>query len=138
DEALAEIPSKEKQALLELLENHAHLFAFKTEDLGKTGLVKHTIDTQGKGPLRSRPYRNSPRQKEVAEEIIQELLRHKIIRPSVSPWASPIVLVRKKSGEERLCIDYRKLNSITKKDSFPLPRIDDVLDLLQGQKLFST
>ncbi|KZR95922.1 Uncharacterized protein APZ42_010022, partial [Daphnia magna] len=50
DEALGEIPSKEKQALLELLENHAHLFAFKTEYLGKTGLVKHTIDTQGKGP----------------------------------------------------------------------------------------
>ncbi len=62
----------------------------------------------------------------------------KIIRFSMSPWAAPIVLVLKKTGDTRLCVDFRKLNAITKKDSFPLPRIDDVLDLLQGQKYFST
>ena len=52
----------------------------------------------------------------------------------MSPWAAPIVLVRKKTGDVRLCVDFRKLNAITKKDSLPLPRIDDVLDLLQGQQ----
>ncbi len=56
----------------------------------------------------------------------------------MSPWAAPIAIVKKKSGETRLCVDYRKLNAITKKYSFPLPRIDDVLDLLVGQKFFST
>jgi hypothetical protein len=99
-------------------------------------VVKHTINTEGRGPIRLRPYRNSPRQREVADGIIQELIKNKIIRPSLSPWAAPIVLVKKKSGETRLCVDYRRLNGITKKDSFPLPRIDDVLDLLVGQKFF--
>jgi len=56
----------------------------------------------------------------------------------MSPWAAPIVLVLKKTGDTCLCVDFRKLNAITKKDYFPLPRIDDVLDLLQGQKYFST
>lgn len=121
-----------------LLVERSSVFAFQTSELGNTGLVKHTIDTQGSGPIRLRPYRASPRQKEVATKIIEELLENNIIQPSLSPWAAPIVLVKKKSGEDRLCIDYRKLNAVTKKDSFPLPRIDDVLDLLQGQKYFST
>jgi hypothetical protein len=59
-------------------------------------------------------------------------LANKIIRPSVSPWAAPVVLVKKKNRGIRLCMDYRKLNKITKKDSFPLPRIDDVLDMFHG------
>jgi hypothetical protein len=65
-------------------------------------------------------------------------MQNKIIRYSMSPWAAPIVLVSKKTGDVRLCVDFRKLNAITKKDSFPLPRIDDVLDLLVGQRYFST
>ena len=136
--ALPDLPNEQKEALRSLLTENASLFAFATKDLGSTGLVKHTIDTQGLGPIRLRPYRSSPKQKEVANKIIEELLENNIIQPSLSPWAAPIVLVKKKSGEDRLCIDYRKLNSITKKASFPLPRIDDVLDTLQGQKIFST
>lgn len=136
DSVLSNIPPKGSVLVKDLLTEKNHIFASKTEELGCTGVVKHTINTEGRGPIRLRPYRNSPRQREVADGIIQELIKNKIIRPSLSPWAAPIVLVKKKSGETRLCVDYRRLNGITKKDSFPLPRIDDVLDLLVGQKFF--
>ena len=66
------------------------------------------------------------------------MLKQGVIKPSASPWASPIVLVRKKDGNMRFCVDYRKLNSITKLDVFPLPRIDNTLDLLAQNSLFST
>ena len=66
------------------------------------------------------------------------MLNQDIIEPSESPWASPVVLVRKKDGSLRYCIDYRKLNSVTVKDSYPLPRIDESLDALGGSRYFST
>lgn len=115
-----------------------HVFAFKTSDLGNTGLVKHVIDTQRLGPIRQRLDEASLHQKGVSKKIIEELLADNIIHPSLSPWAAAIVLVKKKTGGYQLCIDYRKLNAATKKDSFPLPRIVDVLDLLHGQPCFST
>ncbi|KZS18244.1 Uncharacterized protein APZ42_015662 [Daphnia magna] len=136
--SLPDVAETIKGELRKLLLENQSIFAFQTRDLGNTGLVKHVIDTQWQGLIRQRPYRASPRLREVAKKIIDELLANDIIRPSLSPWAAPIVLVKKKTGDERLCIDYRKLNAIMKKDSFPLPRIDDVLDLLQGQKCFST
>ena len=60
------------------------------------------------------------------------MLQNDIIQPSSSPWASPVVLVQKQDGGQRLCIDYRKLNSVTKKDTYPIPRIDDIQDTLAG------
>ncbi|TNN13673.1 Transposon Ty3-G Gag-Pol polyprotein, partial [Schistosoma japonicum] len=70
--------------------------------------------------------------------VIKDMLDKKIIVPSSSPWASPIVLVKKKDSSLRLCVDYRRLNAITKRDSFPLPRIDATLDALNGACWFST
>jgi len=70
--------------------------------------------------------------------MIQEMLAQKVITPSKCPWASPIVLVRKKDGGLRFCVDYRRLNSVTKLDELPLPRIDDTHDQLAGVKLFTT
>jgi len=133
---LPDIDEINKDKLRSLIIKNYRNFAFKTDELGRTSLVTHNIDTQG--PIRQRAYRNSPKQKEIAQEIINELLENKIIRFSMSPWAAPIVLVKKKTRDTRLCVDFRKPNNITKKDYFPLPRIDDILDLLQGQKYFST
>ena len=133
-----EMPELDRINMTKVLNDNQAMFASSTGDLGKTGLVKHHINTEGQGPIRLRPYRIHHNEKEELNSILQELLENKLIRPSVSPWAAPVVLVKKKNGGIRLCMDYRKLNSITKKDSFPLPRIDDVLDLLHGQKYFST
>ncbi|GFV07021.1 hypothetical protein TNCV_2664001 [Trichonephila clavipes] len=66
------------------------------------------------------------------------MLDESIVQPSESPWSSPVVLVRKKDGSWRFCVDYRKLNSVTKKDVYPRPRIDDTLDCLKGAKFFSS
>ncbi|KZS03765.1 Uncharacterized protein APZ42_033426 [Daphnia magna] len=97
-----------------------------------------THKDKGRRPFRQRAYRTSPKQKEIAKNIIEELMQNEIIRYSMSPSAAPIELVSKKTGDVRLCVDFRKLNAITKKDSFPLPRIDYVLDLLVEHRYFST
>ena len=82
-----------------LLDNSQHIFGSKTDELGCTGVVKHTIDTEGRGPICLRAYRNSPRQREIAEEIIKELLKNKIIRPSLSCGPHPLCLLRKRPGK---------------------------------------
>ncbi|GBN31254.1 hypothetical protein AVEN_166026-1, partial [Araneus ventricosus] len=76
--------------------------------------------------------------KEEAECVVKEMMDNGIIVESSGPWASPIVLVKKKDGSTRFCVDYRKLNEITIKDSYPIPQIDDTLDALNGSQWFST
>ena len=70
--------------------------------------------------------------------MLDEMLQKDIIQPSASPWASPVVLVQKKDGTIRFCIDYRKLNAVTRKDAYPLSRIDETLEALGGSNWFST
>ncbi|KAJ4733316.1 polyprotein [Rhynchospora pubera] len=103
---------------------------------------KRTVDHQiplvpGTQPLTQRPYRYSYFQKIEIEKIIEELLRNKFIQPSSSPFASPILLVKKKDDTWRLCVDYRRLNAYTIKDKYPIPIIEDLLDGLNGAKYFS-
>ena len=76
--------------------------------------------------------------REKISQMIDDMLEKGIIQPSSSPWVSPIVLVPKKGGQLRFCVDYRKLNSVAKKDQYPLPRIEDILDTLGGMCYFST
>ena len=96
--------------------------------------VVHEIDTGTSKPIHNPPNRIAFRQKEYIQQQIQDMIENKIIQPSTSPWSSRIVLVKKKVGKLRFCVDYRALNSITKKDVYPLPRMDDSLSILKKGK----
>lgn len=82
--------------------------------------------------------KSTPARREEVEKLLDEMRTKKVVQPSTSPWASPAVLVRKKDGSNRFCVDYRKVNSVTRKDAYPLPRIDETLDTLAGSKWFTT
>ena len=131
--------TQEKRTRLQaLLAQYDDIFAYTPGQLGRCSVVKHRIDTRTHPPVRLRSYRTSPANKEEIDRQIQEMLQNDIISPSVSPWSSPVVLVKKSDGTMRFCIDYRKLNQITRKDSHPLPRITEALDSLGGAHYFST
>ena len=128
----------QKRQLHELLLELQDIFSKGPQDLGKTGLAKHEINTGDALPVRQYPRRLPLAQREEAFKAVENMHKQGIIEPSVSPWASPVVLVKKKDGFTRFCVDYRKLNDLTKKDSYPLPRIDSTLDELAGSTWFST
>lgn len=134
----AEINNTERKALLTLLDDYDDIFAKHDYDIGHTDMIKHSIELTDNKPIYQRPYRIPASRKEFVEKTINEMLEHGIITPSKSPWASPIVIVPKKNGKFRFAVDYRKLNAITKRDVFPLPRIDDILDSLGKAQFFST
>ena len=91
----------------------------------------------GSSPPNQPPYRVSLMQQEEIMKQVEELLEKGLIRPSTSPYCSPVLLVQKKDGTFRMCLDYRSLNKITIKNRFPIPRIDDILNKLQGASIFS-
>ena len=128
----------ENKKLQLLLDQYSDIFATSSLDLGHTKIIQHKIDTGEAIPIKQQPYRVSHHQKASIEKHISDMLDQGIIEVSSSPWSSPVVLVKKKDGGTRFCIDYRKLNAVTRKDSYPLPRIDDALDSLAGSKYFST
>ncbi|GKC66755.1 putative reverse transcriptase domain-containing protein [Tanacetum coccineum] len=100
--------------------------------------VEFTIELiPGAQPISKAPYRMAPVELKELKDQLQELLERGFIRPSVSPWGAPVLFVKKKDGSMRLCIDYRELNRITVRNKYPLPRIDDLFDQLQGAKFFS-
>ena len=107
-------------------------------ELGMATAIKHTINTGTSLPI-NLPNRRTPQTlKIIVKNHIEEMEKYNIIRESTSPYAAPVVMVPKKEGEMRFCIDYRQLNKATVKDKYPLPRIDDTIDALHGAKYFST
>ncbi|XP_052736620.1 uncharacterized protein LOC128197836 [Vigna angularis] len=100
--------------------------------------VEFSIDlVSGAGPVSIAPYRMAPAELAELKKQIEELLEKQFIRPSASPWGAPVLLVKKKDGSSRLCVDYRQLNKLTIKNKYPLPRIDDLMDQLHGATVFS-
>jgi len=100
--------------------------------------IEFSIDlVPGAGPISIAPYRMAPAELAELKKQIEELLEKQFIRPSVSPWGAPVLLVKKKDGSSRLCVDYRQLNKLTIKNKYPLPRIDDLMDQLHGAAVFS-
>ena len=133
----ANLTDHEAKQLLTVLTQYAHIFATNSNDLGRTNILSHRIETTGV-PIRQGVRRVPLPQREEIRKLIKEMQEKDIIAPSKSPWASPIVLVPKKDGSTRLCVDYRRVNEITHKDAYPIPRVDDTLDTLAGSKWFST
>ena len=128
--------SNHRKQLETILIKYGEIFDTSTATTINT-TVKHTIEVRNSRPIVQRPYRKTAEQERIIEEMCEQFHHNNIIRPSQSPWASPIVLQRKKDNTWRFCIDYRKLNEVTEKDNYPLPRIQEIFDALNGSKCFS-
>ena len=115
---------RETQEIAKLLSEYQDVFSKHDDDLGLTSLAEHQIDLTDTKPIKQ-PFRRVPLAFVNEEkQAIDKLLRQGVIRPSDSPWASPLCLVRKKDGSVRPCVDYRRLNKVTKPDAFPVPKVD--------------
>lgn len=121
-----------------LILKNENLFASKDSELGHTDTVKMKVDTGSTKPIKLRPYRTPIKNREVIAKAVDEMLDAKVIRRSNSPWSFPVVIVDKKDGTKRFCVDFRKLNQVTKRNSYPLPLIDDILALLGKAKFFTS
>ena len=135
---LEHLSGEEREKMENLLNGHQDVFAKSSSELGLTTLVEHKIETGGAVPVKQPPRRMPNSLRTVLEDQVGEMLENNIIKPSNSPWSSSIVLVRKKDGTWRFCIDFRKLNDVTVKDAFPLPQVADLMDNLAGHQYFST
>ncbi|UYV65636.1 hypothetical protein LAZ67_3004918 [Cordylochernes scorpioides] len=131
--------SEEQQSqILSILKRYDKIFDKNNEPVKQTSVTKHKIETGNHQPIKHRPYRVSPTERQAIQTEVDKMLDAGIIRHSESPWSSPVILVKKKDGNWRFCVDYRRLNKVTKKDVYPLPRIDDTLDSLKGAKFYSS
>ncbi|KAJ8707558.1 hypothetical protein PYW08_010810 [Mythimna loreyi] len=112
--------------------------SFKVKGLGNTNVITHRIDTGDTQPIRQRYYRMSPEKQRILIEQVDEMLSLDVVEPCESAWSSPVLIVTKKNGEPRFCLDSRKLNSVTKKDAYNLPYISEILDNLRDARYLSS
>ena len=132
------LSSTEQHLLYDLLHGYHDVISSGSHDVGRTSKIRHEIHTGDAPPIRQPVRRIPPARREEVRGLLKDMLERDVIQPSSGPWAAPIVLVQKKDGTTRFCVDYRKLNNVTRKDAYPLPCIDDTLDTLVGSNWFST
>ena len=133
----ASLTSEQQEDLHKLLKEYQDVFSKQGDPISSTSMVEHEIHTTGR-PIRQPFRRQNPIIREIEQQQVKEMLRDWVIQPSSSPWASPVVMVKKKDGSMRFCVDFRQMNDATIKDAHPLPRIDDTLESLYGAQYFTT
>ncbi|CAC5418452.1 unnamed protein product [Mytilus coruscus] len=138
EKACEKVDEQQSDQLKVLISKYEGLFAESDKELGHTNLVKHRINTGNAQPVKEPPRRAPVHLRQEVDKNIDDMLEKGVIEPSNSPWASGVVLVKKKDGSYRFCVDYRRLKKVTVKDAYPLPRIDDSLEQLAGSAWFST
>lgn len=131
------LTKEEQEEATTFFEKEKDLFARDITELTQTDVIHHAIDTGDAKPIKQALYRMAPDEHDYVQEELKKMKEQGLIQESISPWSSPIVIVPKKNGAKRLCVDYRKLNTVTKKDAYPLPRIDDLLETLGQASWFS-
>ena len=127
----------EKESIYQILMRHSAIISRNKADLAGARDVQHFIDTGDHAPIRVPPRRLPFHKRDVVQKEVESMMASDVIEPSSSPWSAPVALIKKKDGSERFCIDHRKLNSITKKDVYPLPRYDEILESLSGEAYFT-
>ncbi|GJR36302.1 hypothetical protein Tco_1211986 [Tanacetum coccineum] len=136
-----EVEDKSKKKRLKdvpIVQDFPEVFPEDLPGLPPTRQVEFQIDlVPGAAPVARAPYRLAPSEMKELSEQLKELSDKGFIRPSSSPWGAPVLFVKKKDGSFRMCIDYRELNKLTVKNRYPLPRIDDLFDQLQGSSVYS-
>lgn len=133
-----DVNDADKAKLLKLLNKYRDCFATNLKELGSTNVTQMDIELNNKRPIVYRPYRLSHKERDQVRDMVGEMMEAGIIRESNSEYASPVILVRKKDGRMRMCIDYRMLNSVTVKEHYPMPVIEDEIARLSGQACFIT
>ena len=133
-----EVETKVSMCDLPIVREFPEVFPEDISGLPLEREIKFSIDlVPGAGPISIAPYRMSPIELAELKKQLEELLDKQFVRPSVSPWGAPMLLVKKKYGTMRLCVDYRQLNKVMVKNKYPFPRIDDLMDQLVGACVFS-
>ncbi|MEJ2229930.1 MAG: pol polyprotein, partial [Nitrospirales bacterium] len=128
----------QKAKFFQLIAKNQKVFSTHQYDLGKCSIFKASINTGDARPIYSPPYKLPVHLRETLKQEIEDMLKMGLIRPSISPWASPMLYVPKPGGKWRLCVDFRKVNQVSRPDVYPIPLIQDILAALKGAKYFST
>ena len=133
-----EVKNEEEMSSIHVVKDFMDVFPEEIPGLSPKREVEFSIDLVPEaGPVSIGPYRMAPTELIELKKEVEDLLEKQFIRPSVSPWGALVLLVKKKDGGSRLCVDYRQLNKLTIKNKYPLPRIDDLMDQLHVASVFS-
>ena len=122
---LSDLEPSQQEELKQLIHKYEHLFP---DIPTRTDKIYHNVIVEDSKPIKQHPYRMNPLKQKYLRDEVKYLLENNFIEPSQSNYSSPCILVPKLNGTYRMCTDYRKVNSVTKTDSFPIPRIDDGID----------